>query len=59
MKKEMSINEASLELGITRQTLGNYIKRGLIRSRRAFNGRVFLNKEDVLNLSKEGAKHGK
>ncbi len=48
--EKVSINEAAEMLSVKRQTIYNYIKKGLLKPQKAFNGRVYFLKKEIDKL---------
>lgn len=51
METKMTFNEVMVALGVkTRQTIYNYIQRGLLTPIKAFNNRVYFEKVEIERL---------
>jgi len=52
MNKRYNITRAAKELGITRQTLYNWIEKGWVRPKRDYRNYPVFTKEDISNIEK-------
>ena len=52
MNKRYNITHAAKELGITRQTLYNWIEKGWIKPKRDYRNYPVFTKEDIKNIEK-------
>jgi predicted site-specific integrase-resolvase len=50
MENKIAFDKAAEMLGVSRQTIYNYIERGLLKPHKAFNNRVFFDIEQVEKL---------
>ena len=50
MSKMISLAEAAKILCVSRQSMQNYVARGLLQQHKQFNGRVFFDKDQVIEL---------
>lgn len=60
MQNLISFNEAKNMLQVSRQSIHNYVTKGLLTPHKKFNGRVFFDKQQVVelqNLNYENANH--
>jgi len=52
MNKRYNITHAAKELGITRQTLYNWIEKGWVKPKRDYRDYPVFTKEDIKNIEK-------
>lgn len=50
MQNLISFNEAKNMLQVSRQSIHNYVTKGLLTPHKKFNGRVFFDKQQVVEL---------
>lgn len=50
MNEKMSFEEVAEMLGVTRQTIYRYVEKGFLNPVKAFNGRVYFSRAEVLRL---------
>ena len=52
MCDKITFEEAAKTIGVTRVTIYNYIEKGLLTPLKNFNGRVYFDRSEVLELVK-------
>jgi len=52
MNKRYNITHAAKELGVTRQTLYNWIEKGWAKPKKDYRGYPVFTKEDIKNIEK-------
>lgn len=50
MQNLISFNEAKNMLQVSRQSVHNYVTKGLLTPHKKFNGRVFFDKQQIIEL---------